>query len=91
MAHKEPMIAMESARILVIDDEPGIRSFTMRALSSAGCAIAEAVGGHQGLRIALTHPPDLVLLDLGLPDLAGEQVLRRLRQQRGSLQVTDGR
>lgn len=82
MAHKEPVTTTGSARILVIDDEPGIRRFTTRALSSAGFAVAEAAGGHQGLRIALANPPDLVLLDLGLPDLGGEQVLRHLIQQR---------
>jgi two-component system KDP operon response regulator KdpE len=82
MAHQEPMMTTESARILVIDDEPGIRSFAARALSAAGFAVAEAAGGHQGLRAALTDPPDLVLLDLGLPDLDGEQVLRHLIQQR---------
>lgn len=69
-------------RILVIDDEPGIRSFASRALNSAGFAVDEAAGGHEGLRIALSDPHDLVLLDLCLPDLDGEEVLRRLHQER---------
>jgi two-component system KDP operon response regulator KdpE len=69
-------------RILVIDDEPGIRSFASRALSLAGFAVGEAASGDQGLRIALSDPPDLVLLDLGLPDLDGQQLLRRLHQER---------
>ena len=82
MTHEEPMAATVPARILVIDDEPGIRSFTARALASAGFDVAEAAGGYQGLEIALTDPPDLVLLDLGLPDLDGEQVLQHLKQER---------
>jgi len=69
-------------RILVIDDEPGIRSFASRALSSAGFIVEEAAGGGEGLRMALSDARDLVLLDLGLPDLPGEAVLRRLHQQR---------
>jgi DNA-binding response OmpR family regulator len=74
-------------RVLVIDDEPGIRSFTGRALSSAGFAVTEAASGHKGLQAALSGPHDLVLLDLALPDLGGEEVLRRLQQQRPDLAV----
>ena len=69
-------------RVLVIDDEPLIRSFTTRALRAAGFAVAEAAGGREGLRIALSDSPDVVLLDLGLPDLEGAEVLRRLRDER---------
>jgi CheY-like chemotaxis protein len=74
-------------RVLVIDDEPGIRSFTGRALSSAGFAVTGAASGHKGLQAALSGPHDLVLLDLALPDLGGEEVLRRLQQQRPDLAV----
>jgi DNA-binding response OmpR family regulator len=75
-------VTVPARRILVIDDEPGIRRFASRALRSAGFAVDEATGGHEGLGIALSDPHDLVLLDLGLPDLAGEEVLRRLHQER---------
>jgi two-component system, OmpR family, KDP operon response regulator KdpE len=68
--------------VLVIDDEPLIRSFAMRALRAEGFAVAEAAGGREGLEIALADPPDVVLLDLGLPDLEGAEVLRRLRHER---------
>jgi two-component system KDP operon response regulator KdpE len=74
--------AAPARRVLVIDDEPGIRNFAARALSSAGFAVTEAAGGHEGLEMALSDPPDLVLLDLGLPDLGGEEVLRRLHRKR---------
>lgn len=69
-------------RVLVIDDEPGIRRFITRALSSAGFTVTEAASGHEGLSAALSDPPDLVLLDLALPGLCGEEVLRRLQQAR---------
>jgi two-component system KDP operon response regulator KdpE len=75
-------VTVPGRRILVIDDEPAIRRFAARALSSAGFAVDEAAGGHEGLRIALSDPYDLVLLDLRLPDLAGEEVLRHLHQER---------
>jgi DNA-binding response OmpR family regulator len=77
-----PALTAPGRRILVIDDEPAIRRFASRALSSAGFAVDEAASGHEGLKIALNHPHDLVLLDLRLPDLGGKEVLQRLRQER---------
>jgi len=68
--------------VLVIDDEPLIRSFATRALRAEGFTVTEAAGGRAGLEIALSAAPDVVLLDLGLPDLAGAEVLRRLRHER---------
>lgn len=83
MAHGGPGQRTASARrILVIDDEPGIRSLTARVLSPAGFTVALAATGRQGLDIALREPCDLVLLDLRLPDLDGEELLRRLRRER---------
>jgi DNA-binding response OmpR family regulator len=69
-------------RILVIDDERGIRSLTARALTPAGFTVALAATGRQGLSIALRQPCDLVVLDLHLPDLDGEELLRQLRRER---------
>jgi len=69
-------------RLLVVDDEPRIRSFLTRALRSAGFTVIEAATGPQGLRSALTEHPDLVLLDLELPGLSGEQLLQELHHQR---------
>jgi DNA-binding response OmpR family regulator len=68
-------------RILVIDDEPAILNLAVRALSPDGFTVALAATGNQGLAIALHQPFDLVLLDLGLPDLGGEEVLRRLLRE----------
>ncbi len=69
-------------RILVIDDEHGIRSLTARALALAGFKVARGATGRQGLSIALREPCDLVVLDLDLPDLGGEELLRQLRRER---------
>jgi two-component system KDP operon response regulator KdpE len=67
------------ARVLVIDDEPQIRKFLEISLRSQGYAVAEAADGRQGLESLATRGADLVVLDLGLPDLDGHEVLRELR------------
>jgi two-component system, OmpR family, response regulator len=65
-------------RILIVDDEPKIRSFVGRALSAAGYATEFAASGAEGLRCALSGHYDLVILDLVMADLDGRQVLGRL-------------
>ncbi|MCA7119690.1 MAG: response regulator transcription factor [Acidibrevibacterium sp.] len=67
------------SRILVIDDEPQIHRFLRPALEAAGFAVIAAETAAEGLRLIAGQAPDLVLLDLGLPDLDGQEVLRRLR------------
>jgi two-component system, OmpR family, KDP operon response regulator KdpE len=67
------------ARILVVDDEPQIHRFLQPALESAGYQVERAEDAAEGLRLAAARAPDLVLLDLGLPDLDGQAVLSRLR------------
>ncbi|KEA65146.1 sensor histidine kinase [Marinobacterium lacunae] len=66
-------------RILVIDDEPQIRRFLNISLSSQGYEILEAESGREGLQKAALETPDLIILDLGLPDMDGQRVLRDLR------------
>ncbi len=66
--------------ILIIDDEVQIRRLLEITLSSQGYRIAEASGGKEGLVAAATHNPALVILDLGLPDTDGMEVLKRLRE-----------
>lgn len=66
--------------ILVIEDEQPIRRFLRASLASEGYRVSEAATGEAGLRAAAGDPPDLVILDLGLPDLDGQEVLTRLRE-----------
>lgn len=68
------------SRILVIDDEPQIRRFLRISLSSQGFEVLEAGTGHAGLSLASLENPGLVILDLGLPDIEGHEVLRILRE-----------
>jgi two-component system, OmpR family, KDP operon response regulator KdpE len=65
--------------ILAIDDEPQIHRFLRPALAAAGYAVERADTGAEGLRLAASRAPDLVLLDLGLPDIDGQVVLGKLR------------
>jgi two-component system KDP operon response regulator KdpE len=66
--------------VLVIEDEPPIRRFLRPTLASQGYRLVEAETAEDGLVQAATRQPDLVILDLGLPDLDGLEVIRRLRE-----------
>lgn len=70
----------KGARILVVDDERQIRRLLKVALTGYGYEVEEAAGGQEGLLRAAAFRPDLVILDLGLPDTDGLDVLRRLRE-----------
>lgn len=65
--------------MLVIDDEPQIRRVVRNALEEAGTRVLEAATGHGGIDIAAAECPDLIVLDLGLPDLSGADVCRAIR------------
>ncbi|MFC9090850.1 response regulator transcription factor [Nocardiopsis dassonvillei] len=73
--------------ILVVEDEEGIVSFVRRGLETAGYQVLTAADGIDGLTMALSSDVDLVVLDLGLPGIPGEEVLRRLRARRPSVPV----
>ena len=66
--------------LLIVEDEAAIRRFLRASLPDAGYRLIEAETGAQGLRLAVNQPPDLVILDLGLPDMDGLEVIRRLRE-----------
>ena len=70
---------MSEGRILVVDDEPQIHRFLRPALTAAGYEPLEALTGADAERLVATRAPDLVLLDLGLPDRDGKEVIRSLR------------
>ena len=66
-------------QVLIIEDDARIRPLLMRSLDERGYAVASAATGLQGLQLAVDTKPDLVILDLGLPDVDGTQVLAMLR------------
>lgn len=65
--------------VILIEDEKHIRRFVRAALEIEGMRIVEAGTGREGLAIAATSPPDLMIVDLGLPDIDGIEVIRMLR------------
>ena len=70
---------MSADRILVVDDEPQIQRFLKPALEAAGYDVIEAMTGAEALRAAAIAAPALIILDLGLPDIDGKEVISRLR------------
>jgi two-component system KDP operon response regulator KdpE len=77
---KEQIMSVDGARILVVDDEKQIRRMLKAALEGYGYDIGESASGHEGLGQASIFHPDLIILDLGLPDLDGVEVIQRIRE-----------
>ena len=73
MSEKQP-------RVLIVDDEPAIRRYLRTTLAAHGYAVFDAASGRAALTEVVTQRPDLVILDLGLPDMDGVVVTRELRQ-----------
>src|SRR6187551_1290128 len=71
---------MNKAEVLVIDDEEEIQRLLEITLKSNDFKVIKAMRAKEGLIMASNHPPDLVVLDLGLPDSSGHQVLMKLRE-----------
>ncbi len=72
--------ATSGATALVIDDEPQIRRLLRVCLEAKGYKVKEAATGQEGIALAAQYPPEVVILDLGLPDMDGTTVLKRLRE-----------
>lgn len=71
---------MNKAEILIIDDEPQIRKLLEITLESNDYKVLQAETGKEGVIQAANHPPELILLDIGLPDKSGHEILKELRQ-----------
>src|SRR5512146_3463350 len=74
-------------QVLVVDDEPNIRELVQVALKFHGCAVTSGASGKEALQRALTDHPDLIVLDVMLPDIDGFEVCRRLRAQANDVPV----
>src|SRR5262245_15008098 len=75
-----PPAAETRPLVLLVEDEAPMRTFLRTYLSSAGYRLNEAASGQEALELAVEKPPDLVILDLGLPDMDGQDVLQLLRE-----------
>jgi len=71
---------MATATVLVVEDEPEIRRFLRSSLGAEGYRVVESPSGGRGAIDAGTHKPDLAIVDLGLPDFDGIEVIRRIRE-----------
>lgn len=69
-----------SGKILIVDDEPAIRKFLSISLEASGYSILEAASGKEALETTALKQPDMVILDLGLPDKDGQLVIKELRE-----------
>ena len=70
----------EKPLVLIVDDEPQIRRLLTVTLEANAYRVLSAANGQEGVVLAAQHRPALVILDLGLPDMSGQEVLRRLRE-----------
>jgi len=73
-------VTTSNLRVLVVDDEKAIRRYLRAALSSQEITVIEASSGEEALRAVAVEHPDAVILDLGLPDMEGTEVTRRVRE-----------
>src|SRR6476660_1132677 len=74
-------------RVLIVDDDPDIQRLVSYNLTQAGFEVATAESGRKALESVQKHPPDLIILDLMLPDVDGMEVCRTLRQQPASRKI----
>ncbi len=71
---------MTQGQVLLVDDEPALINVLQPVLKAAGFTVTVAADGHSAISAVIAHDPDLVLLDLGLPDIDGKEVIRIIRQ-----------
>ena len=85
-----PLLPRPRARVLVVDDDSGVRSVCATLLEVLGCDVLQAASGKEALDVLVlrAEPCDLVLLDLEMPGMHGNEVLRVLRRARPDVRVT---
>jgi excisionase family DNA binding protein len=72
-----------SSRVLIVDDDEGLRTFLRAALEADGCTVREAASAEEGLAALEEELPDLILLDVEMPQMNGLEMLRRVRERHG--------
>lgn len=80
-------MSTHAGKILIVDDEPPIRKLLRVGLATQNYVIAEAMNGHVATEMLKTEQPDLVILDLGLPDISGYDLLARWRSEKLDLPI----
>ena len=75
------MTEQSNLRILVVDDEKSIRSFLQTSLTAYGYSVFEAARGKEALIDSVETHPDVIILDLGLPDMDGKEVIAKIRKR----------
>ena len=78
---RPPLVYGQGQQLLVVDDEPGITEMLATTLGLAGYQVRTAATGREALRLVTAEPPDLVILDVMLPDIDGFEVCRRVSEQ----------
>jgi two-component system KDP operon response regulator KdpE len=73
-------VSDKNVKVLVIDDEVQIRNLLKVALSGYGYEVKEAANGEEGIKYALNFKPDIIILDLGLPDIDGIEIIKKIRE-----------
>jgi PAS domain S-box-containing protein len=87
-AEDEPMLSIEGVRVLVVDDNAANRELARMVLGSVGVLADEACGGEESVRVALTSPYDVILMDVRMPHVDGWTALGRIRSATGPNQET---
>ena len=78
---------MSSKRILVVDDDSDIRTLVVGKLTRAGIQVDQACDGKEGFESIVNNPPDLVLLDMMMPEMTGIEVCERLRAEHSEIKI----
>lgn len=70
-----------SVRVMLVEDDPDHRTIYRTMLQASGYEVVEALEGGEAVRMATDHPPDLILMDLGVPGIDGLEATRRLKRE----------